>query len=337
MSVTAAPSLIRELEAVIAHGPVEMRTEKLRQITTLFLETAPLLSDNQIRVFGDVFDRLIETTDGRARAEFSTRLAPVKNAPPGIARRLARDDDIAVAGPVLAQSPQLDDADLLDLAQSMGQTHLLAISWRPALGRTITDVLVQRGDRDVVRKLAGNPNARLSKSGYCNLVERAQNDSLLAQEVARRPDIVDYLCEIGRALEEISDELESRAKPDYAASGSTGQPLPEPGELSDPQRSASANSEGYEETVAALAEIAAVPIEVVDRVMAADRPDPVLILCKAVGLDWPTTRSLILARPASTGITSWVLESASINFATLPVASAKRVVRFWQAGQDCRA
>ena len=87
----------------------------------------------------------------------------------------------------------------------------------------------------------------------------------------------------------------------------------------------------------AASQLAGVPIEVVDRLMSGDRPDPVLILCKAVGLDWATTRSLILAGPAATGITALALESAADNFDKLPVASAKRVVRFWQAGEEYRA
>ncbi len=39
----------------------------------------------------------------------------------------------------------------------------------------------------------------------------------------------------------------------------------------------------YEETVVALASLVKVPVSVADRLMACDRPDPVLILCKAAG------------------------------------------------------
>ena len=44
-----------------------------------------------------------------------------------------------------------------------------------------------------------------------------------------------------------------------------------------------------------------VPIEVVDRLMGGERPDPVLILCKAAGLGWPTVKAIIMARPDSNG------------------------------------
>ena len=333
MSVTAAPSLMGELDAVIERGSAAMRAEKLRQITALFVEMAPVLADDHIAVFGDVFGRLIDNTGVAAHAELSSQLAPVKNAPLAIIRRLASADDIAIAGPVLAQSPQLAEADLLDLAQSMGQSHLLAISCRADLDKTITDVLVRRGDCDVIRELVCNPDARLSKNGYCALVQRAQNDGLLAQAIARRPDIVGYLHEIGDALGEMTDELDARSVPGDAALTHEADALQESDKVIDPPPA----SESYEETVATLAEISAVPLEVVEKVMAAECPDPVLILCKAAGLDWPTTRELILARPAATGITAWVLESACINFDQLAVANAQRVVRFWQAGQECPA
>ena len=44
--------------------------------------------------------------------------------------RLAADDDIEVARPVLKGSKRLDDADLLAMAKSKGQPHLFAIAER---------------------------------------------------------------------------------------------------------------------------------------------------------------------------------------------------------------
>ena len=78
-------------------------------------------------------------------------------------RRLAKDDDIAVAGPVLAQSPRLAEADLVDIARTKSQAHLLAISGRAGIGEAVTDVLVRRGDREVVRSVADNQPAQLSE------------------------------------------------------------------------------------------------------------------------------------------------------------------------------
>jgi uncharacterized protein (DUF2336 family) len=78
------------------------------------------------------------------RTELANRLAPVANAPLKLIRTLANDDDIAVAGPVLKLAPRLQEADLVDLATTKSQAHLLAISVRQVLGEAVTDVLVRR-------------------------------------------------------------------------------------------------------------------------------------------------------------------------------------------------
>src|SRR5262249_60110704 len=125
----------------------------------------------------------------KARAELPNQLAPVGNAPTQVVRRLARDDDIAVAGPLLKQSPRLAETDLVDIAQTKSQAHLLAISERPGIAEPVTDVLVRRGDQEVVRSVADNPEARISEGGFFTLVDRAEKDGVLAEKVGLRPDI----------------------------------------------------------------------------------------------------------------------------------------------------
>ena len=81
-----------------------------------------------------------------------------------VVRRLARDEDIMVAGPMLAQSPRLVTADLVEIASAMSAEHLYAISSRAAIDEPVTDILVRRGDFTVKRKLA-DPN-RLGLGGW---------------------------------------------------------------------------------------------------------------------------------------------------------------------------
>ena len=82
----------------------------------------------------------------------------------------------------------------------------------------------------------------------------------------------------------------------------------------------------------ALAALAKVPIKIVDRLMGGDRPDPVLILCKAAGLSWPTVKALIMARPDGSNTPSRALDAAFANYGRLSASTAQRVVRFWQVG-----
>src|SRR5579863_7971216 len=185
----AAISLIPALEDVLQRGSRHKRAAALRRVTALFLDGAGSYGEAHVALFDDVFALLIDEIENKARAELSCCLAPVSNAPIRVLRMLASDDDIAVAGPVLKLAPRLAEADLVDLAKTKSQAHLQAISARRVLGEAVTDVLVRRGDREVVRRVAGNRGARISKQGFSGLVKRAEDDGILAEKVGMRPDI----------------------------------------------------------------------------------------------------------------------------------------------------
>src|SRR5437763_15372641 len=106
--------------------------------------------------------RLVHGADADARVRLAERLAPIANAPANVIRLLALDGEIAVAASVLAQSERLAEDELLLIANSKGQAHLLTIARRQDLSAPVTDVLIARGDRDVLASLARNGEARFS-------------------------------------------------------------------------------------------------------------------------------------------------------------------------------
>jgi uncharacterized protein (DUF2336 family) len=357
--MSAAASLIPELEDVIQYGSREKRIETLRRITNLFVDGAERFNEDHVQVFDDVLIRLIDEIESKARMELSNRLAPVGNAPVEVVRRLAQDDDIAVAAPVLKQSPRLAETDLVDIAKSKSQEHLLAISRRNKIATAITDVLVRRGDREVARNVADNPTARFSEESFSTLVKRAENDGVLAEKVGLRPDIPAHLfrdllvqatevvqrrllasakpetqAEIRRVLQKVSSEVGAKSAPrDYREAQRIVFELHKAGKLDEAALVEFAKAGKYEETVASLAALCAVPIEVIDRLMGGDRPDPVLILAKARGFAWATARAVIMARPGGKGTSSQGLDTAYANFERLSPSTAQRVLRFWQVRQ----
>src|SRR5262245_34580121 len=118
--------------------------------------------------------------------ELSERMAGVENAPDRLIKRLANDDSIEISGPVLARSGKLSEDELLAIARTKSQAHLHAIAGRAELDEQITGVLVERGDMTVARKVASNKGARFTDASLRNLVNRATDDSELANAVARR-------------------------------------------------------------------------------------------------------------------------------------------------------
>src|SRR4029077_13050630 len=107
-------SLLDELQSTLAHGTVARRVETLRRVTDLFINGAVDYSDEQVGLFGDVFQCLIDHIEPSAKTLLANRLAPIETAPPLTIRALAFDDVIEVAGPVLSQSARLDDKTLIE-------------------------------------------------------------------------------------------------------------------------------------------------------------------------------------------------------------------------------
>ena len=213
-----SPSLIDEIEDALAAKSDEKRAAALWRITDLFIAGADTFSDDHVTLFDDVMERLAATIEKNARAKLSSRLARVANAPPGVVRDLARDHDIRVAQPVLRHSPRLDDRYLSETAATHSQQHLLAISQRNALSEAVTDVLVERGDRDVVRSVAQNSGARFSSAAFRTLVERSVGDEVLAVHVGTRRDLPrqDWLKLVERASAAVRHKL-AAADPAAAA------------------------------------------------------------------------------------------------------------------------
>lgn len=352
----AAPfSMIPGLESVVKDGSGEKRAQALRQITALFLDGSGRFNAEHVRLFDDVFLMLINEIEGKALVELSRQLAPVSDSPVSVVRRLAKDDDIMIAGPMLAQSPRLVTADLVDIASTKSIDHLFAISSRFRIEEPVTDIIVRRGDLMVKRKLAGNAGARLSDNGFTALLRSAEHDSVLAETVALRTDIPDHLfrelltratdvvrqrlltnarpetqAHIRAVLAKVSDEVSRKPLRDFTQAQEQVRVLAQAGTLTEEQLADFARSKEYDSTVAALSQLTEVPIDVVERLMNGDRPDPILILCKAAGYSWPTVRNIIQARLGSRGKAAPTLETAHSNFDKLSAATAQRVVRFWQ-------
>ncbi len=352
--MSAPASLLPELEEVVQHGSAAKRAETLRRITSLFLDGADGFTEQHVAVFEDVILYLIAEIEQQALAELSHRIAPVPNAPNGVVRKLAHDDDIEVAGPLLKQAPIADD-DLIRIAETKSQQHLLAMCGRSEVSEPVADVIVARGDREVSRSIATNAGARLSENAFTTLVKRADQDSVLAEHVGVRTDIPPRLlrelllrasevvqkrllaqarpqtaADIRKILAEVTEEVGAKAAPrSYAAALAAVRAMHREGRLSEPEVVAFAQSGKYEETIASLATLCSVPVEVVDRLMNGERADPVLILARAIGFGWPTVKAVMNSRHGAKA-SAQMLEDALENFERLTPATAQRVVRFWQ-------
>jgi hypothetical protein len=362
----AALSIVDEVEAAISIGSAEKRLETIKRVTDLFLSSAGSFNNEQIELFDDVLERLVKTIELRAIADVSARialaemsmqLAPVAQAPPSVVRRLARHDEIAIAGPVLMESARLSTEDLVELAETKSEPHLLAISGRWWLQEVVTDVLLARRYPTVSRRIISNPGARVSAAGFAIVVAQAESDPELAVETGIRVDLPSELRRrlLSNATEVVRSRLLSRAPPhvfeeirsaivavsagvdremsrirDFTTAKRFVGLLKDNGELNETALFGFAKQRKYEETVAALAALSQSTIEVIRPLMQSLRGDGVLIPCKVAGLGWETVHAVLESRFATGSMGPHELAEAKGQFARLTAENARRLLRFWQ-------
>ena len=142
--------------------------------------------------------------------------------------------------------------------------------------------------------------------------------------------------EIKRILAKVAEQIGASAAPkhDFTAAQRTVIGMHKAGKLGEAELAEFAGSGQYELTVAGLSALCGVSIDVVDRLMTGERPDPALILCKAAGFAWPTVASIVQVSPGGRRMSSQLLDGAMSNFERLSFSTAQRVLRFWQARKD---
>jgi uncharacterized protein (DUF2336 family) len=238
-----------------------------------------------------------------------------------------------------------------------GQGHLGAISERKRLAAAVTDILIQRGDTAVVRKLSQNQGATFSDRGYETLATRAETDEQLAENLGVRLDMPPQLLQslmlkatetvrarllavvppegqaaIQQVLASVSDKvLRKAATPrDFSRAIALIDRLQEQCRLNETAISGFAGDGKYEEMVAGLARICAAPVELIEKLMQNPRYDGVLVACKAAEFRWPTLNAILKARFAPYEIPANDLIQVRADFIKLSVATARRMFRFWQ-------
>jgi uncharacterized protein (DUF2336 family) len=346
-------SLIDELESAVRTASPENRVNTLRRITDLFLHDTNRLNDSQIEVFDDVLCLLVERIERTALAELGKRLAPVDTAPIRVIKRLAQDDDITVATPVLTGSKRLTTADLVHIAKTKGQAHLLAISERSTLEPALTDVLVVRGEQKVVSSLAKNTGALFSAAGYNRLVERAEGDDDLSAIVGLRKDIPRNLLqellrratdaaiakilsfvpperrkEIEVVVTKIGKTIAQSTERDYSDAERNVAALVSSGRLDEGALLGFVQERQQDELIVGLARLGSIPVGTIAQLLNGHRNDAVLLPCKAAGLSWTAVDFILHDRLIGQSAVAETIEVARRDYAKLSRTTAHRTLRF---------
>jgi uncharacterized protein (DUF2336 family) len=344
--------LLPELDSILTQRSRSQRFTILRKITDLFLADVNSYSDEHVGIFDDVMIRLIAKIERQALIELSGRLAPVERAPVNVIGRLSRDDDIEISGPILEKSKVLTDRDLIEIAATKSQAHLSAIAGRTQLNEPVTDILIDRGNLDVARKVTTNKGARFSRFGLTKAVARAEEDESLTEAIANRADLpADLLDElvrkaattvrqrllanarpemrerIARVLSAVSDQVARSVAPRTGGTGAKTIMQHDPARLR-ARISQCAEARDIDELSDALAILSKVPAKTVRNLIREGSEDGMLILGKACGMGWPELQKVLSATmPAKTGAPD-DMKALFAKFVNLSAADAERAIRF---------
>ena len=352
-------SFLQGLDEAVLRGTPESRTRALQHTTDLLI--AGRYSDDEIWTFGEVIGRLADEIEIAARAQLSRRLARIDNAPVNIIHKLAFDDSIDVAGPVLQESEGLETYALVANACTKSQPHLLAISKRRSIEEAVTDVLVTRGNREVVNSVANNAGARFSDFGFLHMIKRAEGDSILGEQLGLRKDIPRHLFQqlIAKASEDVKKRLE-RERPamvdqiqtlvtdvtgtlqskfgpvsrSYFVAKRVVATQHQQGNLNENSISVYARSHRLEEVTIGLSLLCSLPGDVIERALFDKKREMLLVLAKALEFSWETTMSLLFLGAKDHRITAQDLNDLENEFGRLNIETSRSVLEFYQSRKN---
>jgi len=354
--MTDIRSSLQQLDDAVLRGTPESRMQALWHTTNLLLTGR--YTEEQIWVFGEVIERLAVEIEVAARARLARHLAHASNAPVRIVGRLAHDDSIDVAGPVLQHSERLDAATLVSAARSKGQDHLLAISRRKSIEPPVTDLLVARGNPKVAIAVASNDGARFSDFGFLHLVTRSEGDSILAERLGVRRDIPRHLFQqlIAKASDEVRKKL-AKERPEFAdqvqvsvvdvtgvlhakfgpasksyfAAKRALKAQHQYGNLVENDILEYAQAHKREEAMVGLSLLGSLPVNVVERVLIDRNREMLLVLAKALGFSWATTMALLFLGAPDFRMSKRDLDDLQIDFAGLNIQTCRSILDFYRA------
>jgi uncharacterized protein (DUF2336 family) len=354
--VSQEKSFLQGLDDAVQRGTPESRMRALQHTTDLLI--AGRYSDDEIWTFGEVIGRLADEIEVAARAQLARRLARFDRAPVNIIHKLAFDDSIDVAGPVLQESERLETYALVANACTKSQPHLLAISKRKSIEQAVTDVLVTRGNQEVVNSVASNDGAHLSEFGFLHMIQRAEGDSILAEQLGVRKDIPRHLfqqliakasVEVKKRLEderpamvdqiqssvtEVTGTLQSKFGPvsrSHFVAKRVVATQHQQGNLNEDSISGYARSHRLDEVTIGLSLLCSLPGDVIERALVDKNREMLLVLAKALDFSWATTMSLLFLGAKDHRITAQDLTDLENEFGRLNVKTSRSVLEFYQS------
>ncbi len=357
-------SLLDELVSPVASATTKHRLRIIDRVTDLFAAGSRSYSHEQIALFDDVLRRLSADIEVKARAKLARRLGGMESAPPKLIRLFAFDDAIEVAEPVLVNSQQLNDDDLVENATTKSQDHLFAIAQRLKLSEVVTDVLVERGDERVAHRVVKNKGARFSLAGYGKLTNRARYDRKLTLALGERSDLPrqyflklleaasatvrarleaanpEAVAAIRDSVDDVATTMQREVRKTsraHALAVREAKRRFNVRPITEASVHGPAHAQDFDKTVVALARLGVFSVDLVERALLDEGEDMLLLLAKAAGCSWTTARELLLMYAADRSLKPDDITRAFERYKKLSEPTARNIVGFYERRLKLRA
>lgn len=131
---------------------------------------------------------LLDDASPLVRGALAEAFANASDAPRHLVVALANDQS-GIAAVVLARSPVLTDADLVDCAALGDELVQTAIAMRPRVSVAVAAALAETASWSALAALVGNPGAELAASTFARIVARHGERPQLREALIARPDL----------------------------------------------------------------------------------------------------------------------------------------------------
>jgi uncharacterized protein (DUF2336 family) len=156
----------------LIRAAVPARRQELLSVATEVYARTEHPSEAARRDYSAIAQHALARLGTAERAAYARRVAALPTLPRPVARRLAEDEEVEIAGVVLRLSPVLTDEDLAEIAVTCSQDHLIAMAERSAISEIATEVMLDRGGDAVLRRLAMHSGARFTPGARERLSQR---------------------------------------------------------------------------------------------------------------------------------------------------------------------
>jgi uncharacterized protein (DUF2336 family) len=306
-------------------------------------------------VLTDIFLTLARKAEREIRRSLAESLAGADWAPKALVNMLALDE-IEIARPIIANSPLLQDQDLLRILVEATVEHQIEVARRPTLSGRVADAIIDAAEPATMTALASNRTAEISEEGVRRLIEQSRRIAALRAPLTRHPRLNQALARqlyelVGSALRQaiserfrVDDEAMGAAIDQTVQALDAPSPEPEPAsptEREEMERRLIAKLQGAGQLRAGfliraireqrltlfehgLAALGGFTVAQVRAAVGRNSPDGLFLACNAVGIDRAVFPALLAeVRKLTDGTPGEASGSHWSNVALTPASAAR--------------